>query len=234
VADSGGITNVPPRLLWLAVAAGALVFTLVWADVAFEGAATRLDERVVQAVRDGVSRDTRLLFENILSAPGHDPAMAATAILGAAVCLWWRAWRNALVLLGGTGLGAGIVWTLKDAIGRVRPSGDAHSFAFPSGHTSGTTIVYGLAIALLWHAYWNRPGAAAPAAAAWRTRRQLVAAWASLALVAGASRVLGGVHWPTDVLAGWGLGLTWLALMLLAHQLTERLLARQAQKVAPA
>ena len=91
---------------------------------------------------------------------------------------------------------------LKQWLGRPRPAGGEYlieSMAFPSAHAANSMTVY-LAIAIL----------AAPPA----SRRQLAAAAIFLSLTIGLTRILLGVHWPSDVIGGWALGLAtvWLAI----------------------
>lgn len=99
----------------------------------------------------------------------------------------------ALVMAGGTLLNLG----LKQIFAAPRPDllphlDIVHSYSFPSGHSAGNMMLFG-ALALL-----------ADRAAAY------VAAGIAIALI-GVSRVWLGVHWPSDVLAGWIEGLGWLA-----------------------
>lgn len=125
------------------------------------------------------------------------------AVLGL-LCLWtWVAWRRwepfavtalALVFAGGAST------VMKHLAGRERPpaggwmsSADGNSF--PSGHTSVATAGY-LALAM----------AVAALIASPRLRTMVVAAGAGLALAIGWTRVELGVHWPTDVVAGWCVG----------------------------
>lgn len=98
---------------------------------------------------------------------------------------------------------------LKDVFDRPRPSGVSAiplpgSSSFPSGHASGAVVTFGVLAAL--------------AAERWpRWRYPFWAVAAVLAFGIGASRVVLGVHYSTDVLAGWCLGLAWLAGALLVR-----------------
>ena len=77
-------------------------------------------------------------------------------------------------------------------------------FSFPSGHSAGTFVLY-LMLAWLLLPYL-RP--------AWRWPVGLAAL--AVALGVGASRVVLRVHYASDVLAGWLLGLAWMALVICA------------------
>jgi undecaprenyl-diphosphatase len=127
---------------------------------------------------------------------GSAPALLSMAALGAG-WLWWRRERaRAAALLGavlGTRMGVEI---LKLVVDRARPSLDphpvvVHSKSFPSGHASNSMATF-LALALF------------VAPPSWR--KPAVAAAVTASLVMGATRPLLGVHWPSDVLAGWIFG----------------------------
>ena len=140
------------------------------------------------------------------SLPWVVQASAALTILGgfpftigvaAAVSLFLlvrRKWRGALLLLATVLLERLLVDGLKDWIGRPRPQLEhlPDSLAFPSGHSANSITTY-LAVALI----AVPPGYRRPAA---------IGA-VSLATIVGMTRIILGVHWPSDVVGGWALGI---------------------------
>ena len=116
-----------------------------------------------------------------------------------------RRYRSALTLLLIICGGRFLVELQKVQTARLRPEEHEHlvqvqSLSFPSGHAANSTIVYLTLAFLLTTAYPLR------ALAVW------CAVW--LALLIGISRLLLGVHWPSDVIAGWAFGLFWTLLLL--------------------
>ena len=99
-----------------------------------------------------------------------------------------------------------IVDVAKVVVGRHRPPVALHleaigNGAFPSGHAFNTTVVVGALLVALWHI---------------RARAIPWWGWALVALVplvVGLTRVYLGVHWITDVIAGWFLGALWVLLL---------------------
>jgi membrane-associated phospholipid phosphatase len=125
--------------------------------------------------------------------------------LGAGWLLARREWRLATFLLGITLSGRLLVSLQKDWTARLRPDAQGHlvpveSLAFPSGHAANATMVL-LCLALL-----------LPTSERWRGLAVWAAVW--LALAIGISRVMLGVHWPSDVIGGWAFGLFWTLLIL--------------------
>lgn len=129
--------------------------------------------------------------------------------LAGATVLARRGRRRDALLLTVAYLGAQLSSAVVKAVtDRPRPSFEApiavpDSSAFPSGHATGAAAVLLLAAVLL-----------APAA----RRTALVALACALAVAVGASRVVLGVHWTSDVVAGWALGLAWVGLCLLLRR----------------
>ncbi len=129
------------------------------------------------------------------------PWVFRISVLVAALVLWRRAAQAAAMwaastMVVGTLLGA----VLKLIVSRARPSLDAPvatatGFSFPSGHALNAALGVSLLVALLW-----RP-------ACDRGRRALLLGVGALLIVAtGVDRVLLGVHFPSDVVAGWLVG----------------------------
>jgi undecaprenyl-diphosphatase len=135
-----------------------------------------------------------------------EPTMLVGLGVAVAAWLWWRGKpRNALALLLVTLLGRGLAEMQKYEIARVRPALEPHLVAvktasFPSGHASSSMIVY-LTLALVLSGGSNWRATAATAAIA-------------LSLLIGLSRIMLGVHWPTDVVGGWAFGLLWVLVAL--------------------
>jgi undecaprenyl-diphosphatase len=135
------------------------------------------------------------------------------AALGAALALrprpwWFGALAGVLVLAAGQGIRV----ALAALVGRSRPPEadwemHAAGFSMPSGHTATATLAAGLLCLGLARGLRN----------AWRPG--IVAALVLWAVLDGVGRVYLGVHWPTDVVAGWLLGalLTVLAAGLFAR-----------------
>jgi undecaprenyl-diphosphatase len=135
--------------------------------------------------------------------------VAATVILAIR-----RRWRLAAYLLV-TGAGAlTLDPVLKSLVGRLRPV-VAHPIAhgtgdsFPSGHSLGSIVCYGAILLVFLPAARGR----------WRTA--FVAVIGTLIALIGISRILLGVHYLSDVVGAWAIGITWLGVTSLAFELTR-------------
>jgi undecaprenyl-diphosphatase len=126
-----------------------------------------------------------------------------------------RRWRLTVYLLVAGGGELTLDPVLKALVGRLRPV-VAHPIAygngdsFPSGHALGSIVCYG-ALFLVF-----LPAARGP----WR--RGLTAVTITLVVAVGVSRLLLGVHYLSDVLGAWALGITWLGITAFAFELSRQ------------
>jgi undecaprenyl-diphosphatase len=131
-----------------------------------------------------------------------------------------RARRTALLLTTAVIGGALALSFLKTAFGRARPDAAlaeiiAPGLSFPSGHAGNSAIVF-LTLGALLASTRVRP----------LERGYILAMALLMSLLVGLSRIALGVHWASDVLAGWAFGAAWALLWLL--------IARGADRARPA
>ena len=201
----------------IAVTAAALIFVILliavrvqWAPLesADHGAAAHLNSLVAghPAVVTVVKAVTWL---------GSDGVLWTVIGVAAVIAAIRRRWGLVIYLLV-TGAGALILDPiLKSLVGRLRPV-VAHPIAFgngdsfPSGHSLGSIVCYGAVLL-----------AFLPVARG-RWRRVFIAVIAALVVCIGVSRTLLGVHYLSDVLGAWAIGIVWLGVTALAFELTRR------------
>ncbi|MET8743700.1 phosphatase PAP2 family protein [Streptomyces sp. NPDC004728] len=177
-----------------------------------------LDRTVADALHPRAVAEPGLVHVNrILTDWAWDPWTMRALIAVAVVALWWRGERLLAVWVAATSvLGTLVQQGLKSAVGRERPQwpdpvDSAHYAAFPSGHAMTATVSCGLLLWLL-----RRYGAGPRL---WRTA--LVVACLSVVGV-GLTRLYLGVHWLSDVLAGWLLGVSLVAFAIAGFARYER------------
>ena len=138
-----------------------------------------------------------------ITALGSPGVLTLLVVAVSAFLLLVRRQRSALLVLAATGTGALATRLLKLSFDRPRPELippdiTISTASFPSGHAMGSAFVYLTLGALLAQASTDQ-------------RSKLFAMCLALALtgLVGISRVYLGVHWPSDVLAGWAAGACW-------------------------
>ena len=162
-----------------------------------------LDGAVSEAVYVGDERATGLgwLLEAMTT-----PGGSAFRLVVFLVVLAWlarrRQWPVAVWVLTAVALIGPLTSLLKALFGRIRPDFDQggarlESLSFPSGHSSGIATLVTVALILAWPVL-------AP-----RARRLWVAVGVVAVVLVGFTRLLLGVHYLSDVVGGWALGLAW-------------------------
>lgn len=186
-----------------------------------EGDTRAFDTAVLLAMRTGDSHDpvgpAWLEFAaRDVSALGGFTVLTLLAVMALGFLVVTKKYVEGLVLLatvlGATALSEG----LKFGYARPRPDLVAHAVetlgsSFPSGHATLSAATYLTVGVLLAHAQERR-----------NVKTYIHVTAIVLALLIGVSRVYLGVHWPTDVLAGWCIGAAWSVLCVtLASWLTR-------------
>lgn len=143
-----------------------------------------------------------------LTALGGRTVIAFITLIAAGYLTTMDRTRSAIVLTSTIASGALLNMLLKSLFDRVRPDlvshlADAHSTSFPSAHAMNSAIAYLTLGALIGSESASRS-----------TRLFLMTAAIVVTLLVGFSRVYLGVHWPSDVIVGWGVGACWVALCL--------------------
>jgi len=132
----------------------------------------------------------------------------ATTVIGLVVflgifLLWTKTRRVYLAGLFASLLGAaGTAYVLKEVVGRLRPSGSIPTgietdFSFPSGHATVSMAFYGFTAYVLCRLYPERT-------------KIILSTATIIILLIGFSRLYLGLHFPTDVIAGYCVGGVWL------------------------
>ena len=196
-----------------AAAAMVLLSWLGWEVM--EGEALALDVRARAMVHSLVSPGlTRVMLAASLVG---GPSVLVPAGIVAALAFFSRGWRRGALLVVITLAGAGLLnWVLKLSFARVRPEAFFEYYplpispSFPSGHSLFAASVFG--------------GLAALLSPRLRTHAMRVAVWTgavALAGLVGISRVYLGVHYPSDVLAGYSVGLIWVSSVAFGDRLAQ-------------
>jgi undecaprenyl-diphosphatase len=141
---------------------------------------------------------------------GTIAAPVLAVLVGAGLSVARRSWLPLVVSVAGIVGIRLITLVVKVSVERDRPSLllavlGADGYSFPSGHTTGTTVVWLGSAWMLTHWVVHR-------------RSAQLAVWllaAAMTVAVGVSRVYLGVHYPTDVLAGWAVGGAWTLVLVL-------------------
>jgi len=205
--------GVRASLFALALVLVGIPFGLLLHEVVSSGPLTVLDEGTAQWLNRHVAQHplavTALDGISLLGKP-----ITLFVIVGIpAVWLYSQGSRKLVLFLAVTCIGGGVVDSLvKLAVGRPRPTVDepvatAIGKSFPSGHSMSSTICYG-ALLLVFLPMLGRAG-----------RVRAIAVTIVVVFAIGTSRLMLGVHFLSDVLGGYVLGLAWLVASVAAFEI---------------
>ena len=192
------------------------LFAGVTEDVVHHDPLTRLDLTLATLLRAHATPLGDQIF-SIISALGSPAAMAVIGASGALLLLFRRNWLVLsawVVAFGGAGL---LTVVLKNLIQRPRPPGAAEfllgtTYSFPSGHALGSLVGYGM-LAYVIGSMWVDSR---------KVRARLIVATAVLVIAIGLSRLYLGVHYFSDVVAGYAVGVLWLSVCISGLQVAQR------------
>jgi undecaprenyl-diphosphatase len=197
----------------LVLIAGLIIVAGTWgfielADEVLEGDTQWLDEWVVHAMRRKNNPALPIgplwlleIARNITALGSHVVLLLATSAV-AGFLLLERKYRSMWLVIGATATGALLSTALKLFFSRERPDLPplAYTFtaSFPSGHAMLSAVVYLTLGSMLARAYPKRA-----------IRMYFIGIFMFTTFLIGLSRVYLGLHYPTDILAGWTAGLVW-------------------------
>ena len=224
--------EIGPIAIVLLVGLCLLLFRGIAEEVG-EGDTRAIDRTIIYALRTP-GNPARPIGPDWLNVAATDvTSLGSVTVLGIIVVLVcglffsFRRWREALLLLLASGGGLVVTNILKDVFQRDRPPAVLHAVrainaSFPSGHAALSATVFLTLGALIAHFAQRR-----------RVRVYALTAGVILSLLVGCSRVYLGVHWPTDVLAGWCVGAGW-ALLWWGVALAWERISHRRLSTAPA
>jgi undecaprenyl-diphosphatase len=194
----------------LAVIAAAVLFFIEIADEMTEGEAHGFDMAVLEALHPDPANPSEPVGPRWLdhaaadlTALGSVSVLAATALLAGGFLVLQRKRVEAAIVVVAFAGGLALSESLKALFSRERPpevyrAAEILNASFPSGHALLSAVVFLTLGAML-----------AQEAKGMALRIFVMSAAIGLMLIVGATRIYLGVHWTTDVLAGWSVGAAW-------------------------
>jgi undecaprenyl-diphosphatase len=211
------------RILLGAVALLAMIWIFAaLADAVREGDTRRFDEWVLNVLRQDGDK-SQLKGPRWLASGAQDiTALGSPTVLGLTVLavsgylLLHGLYRHSLFVFAASTGGWVLNWVLKQAFSRARPDIVPHlrevmTSSFPSGHALTSAAVYLTLGTLLMRIANGR-----------LAKYYCLAIAMVVTFLVGASRVFLGVHYPSDVVAGWLIGMSWALLCWTVERTLER------------
>jgi membrane-associated phospholipid phosphatase len=197
----------------LTAAAALVLFTWLGREI-LEGEVLAFDDRLRTLVHDLASPRLTTLMRAASLYGG--PVVLVPAGLAAGVVFLIKGWHRGALLVAVNLAGAGLLnWLLKFSFARVRPASFFDyplpgSPSFPSGHALYAASVFGGLAVLVTARIRNPP-----------LRFAIWVVAIGLILLVGLSRVYLGVHYPSDVFAGYAIGIIWVTAVAIGDRLAR-------------
>lgn len=187
------------------VVLGFMAFALVAENWTDERTLYQIDQRASTWLSEAMEPSTERFMRRVTRL--GDGEVIIAACIGAGILLLFRglAW-HVLTLALAPGIGSAVVVALKAIFGRDRPGSEAAAtlgHAFPSGHAFAAMTFYGLLIYFTWRHYQND-----------LLRVAMTIFLSVIIFMVGLSRVMLRVHWVSDVIGGFTLGMAWLVMSI--------------------
>lgn len=188
---------------------GGLFLFATMAEDVIEGESHPFDESILLALRQAGDPSApigpawlQFAMADITALGGY-AVLTLIVILSSLYLVLEHRLKTMLLLVCSIVSGTLLISLLKLGFDRPRPDlidhlTHASSSSFPSGHAASSAMVYLTLGLLLAQAETHR-----------RLKLFLIASAVFIAILVGCSRVYLGVHWPSDVIAGWGFGSAW-------------------------
>lgn len=201
------------RFIGLLIAAFALWGFYEIAENVAEQETQSIDTRILLTLRHWhTPLLDRVMF--VLTSIGSPSVLLVASLLLAAVLLWRKRQAETVTLAIAASGALGLNYLLKNIFARARPelwqrTVEVNFYSFPSGHAMMSVVVFGIIGYLL-----------AVQIPRWRVA---IATFTVLLVCAiGFSRLYFGVHWPTDIVAGYAAGTVWLVACILSLEIWKR------------
>lgn len=202
---------------WGVILACVMIFAILAAGVEMDGVVVSTDRNVARYAFEDTSASLKDAAE-VVTLFGSEGVWVVGLSMGALLIVR-RRWPELATGLGAVAGGKLVNVALKELFARPRPIYEGqivseNAYSFPSGHAMMSLIAYGLLVVLLLR--WGVPD---------RWRSPLIAGVSVLVILIGASRMVLGVHYLTDVVGGFAAGAAWLGVWVLALRGMDRRLA---------
>lgn len=163
------------------------------------------DQEITDWIRYPIT-DFKIHFWKTMTTFGNTPTVMIITAIVVLVCLWKKQYLEAgYMALNMMVIAALANQALKYLFARPRPSIEhlvvAKGLSFPSGHAMGSLLCYGTLLIFVIYYVKNKP-----------LKMILGILLGLLPFFVGCSRIFLGVHYPSDVLAGWLFSIAWLLL----------------------